>query len=178
MKQQKIIDGKYLDKIISVAYNDAGILDKINIYLDARKYPEVKKLLDEYRTTAKEIKSFTGEKCPDDLISKLDKEIPGIGKNKPFEYLIAFRKPVFSTTALVIIITIAALLILKQPNREPKYSTAEVLTAELQVKQSLGLIGKIFKKTQNTISYDVLDKQVALPIKKGMNAVNNLLNGG
>ncbi len=178
MKQQKIINEKYLDKIISVAYGDAGIVDKLSIYRDARKYPEVKKILDEYRTTAEEVKSFAGEKCPDDLVRKIEKVIPGVKQNKSGKYLIAFRKPVFSSVALVMVIAIAAFLIFRQPNREPKYSKAEVLTAEIQIKQSLGLVGKIFRQTQNTISQDVLDKQVVPPIKRGMNVVNNLLNGG
>jgi len=177
MKQQKIIDDKYLDKIISAAYGDSGIWDKIKIYRDAKRYPEVKKLLDEYRATSDEVKNFANVKCPDDLLNKAEKEIFN-SERKPANFSMVFRKPVFSSAALVIILVIAALLIFKQPNHENKYSKAEVLTAELQVKESLGLVGKIFKKTQNTISYDVLDKQVVPPIKKGMNVVNNLLNGG
>ena len=178
MKQQKIIDDKYLDKIISVAYGDAGMFDKLLVYSDSQKYPEVKKLLDEYSATADEVNSFANQKCPDDLVKKIGKETIDRRKDKTGKYSIVFRSPIFSSAALVFIIAIAALLIFRQPNPEQKFSKAEVLTAEMQVKQSLGLVGKIFKKTQNTISYDVLDKQVVPPIKKGMNAVNNLLNGG
>jgi hypothetical protein len=178
MKQQKIIDDKYLDKIISVAYGDAGIIDKLIVYRDSQKDPEVKKLLDEYRATADEVKSISNQKCPDDLVKKIEKETTGIREDNAGKYSIVFRKPVFSTIALAIIIAFTALLIFRQPNPGQKYSKAEVLTAEMQVKQSLGLVGKIFKKTQNTISYDIFDKQVVPPIKRGMNVVNNLLNGG
>ena len=182
MKQQKIIDDKYLDKIISVAYSDAGIFDRLIVYRDSKIYPEVKKLLEEYRLTADEVMNIANQKCPDKLVinidSKIKKESLNSRRNIPGRYSIIFRKPVFSSAALVIILVIAALIIFRQPNPEQKYSKAEILTAEMQVKQSLGLVGKIFKKTQNTISYDVLDKQVVPPITRGMNVVNNLLNGG
>ena len=176
MKRQKVIDDRYLDKIVSVAYGDAGILDKLIVYRDAKKNPQVKKLLDEYKATAVEVKDIASKKCPDKLIENTEAQIRK--EKTPVKYSIVFQKPVYSSAALAIIIAIAALLIFRQPNQGQKYSKAEVLTAEMQVKQSLGLVGKIFKKTQNTISYDVLDKQVAPPIKKGMNVVNNLLNGG
>jgi hypothetical protein len=176
MKQQKIIDDKYLDKIVSVAYGDAGILDKLTVHRDAKKYSQVKKLLDEYKATAIEVKDIAYNKCPDKVIENTEVQIRK--EKTPEKYSIVFRKPVYSSVALAIIIVIAALLIFRHPNQRQKYSKAEVLTAEMQVKQSLGLVGKIFKKTQNTITFDVLDKQVVPPIKKGMNVVNNLLNGG
>ena len=33
------IDEKLLDKIIAVAYNDAGIYDRMVVWINARRYP-------------------------------------------------------------------------------------------------------------------------------------------
>lgn len=69
MQDKKLnnIDEEILDKIIAVAYKDASLKDRIRIYLLAKKDPEVKKLLSEYRETAGNIKKVPLDECPDSV---------------------------------------------------------------------------------------------------------------
>jgi len=46
------IDEKLLDKIIAVAYSDAGLYDRMVVWINVRRDPEIKGLLDEYKLKA------------------------------------------------------------------------------------------------------------------------------
>ena len=51
-KKSNKIDEKLLDKIIAVAYSDAGLYDRIIVWVKSKNNPEIKGLLDEYKLTA------------------------------------------------------------------------------------------------------------------------------
>ena len=74
MQNKKLnkMDENILDKIISVAYKDASLKDRINVYFLAKKNPEVKKLLTEYRETAGNARKVPMEECPDSVITSLE----------------------------------------------------------------------------------------------------------
>ena len=59
------IDEKLLDKIIAVAYGDAGLYDRLIVWMHARRDPEIKTLLDEYRLTAYSVHSLDEKKLPE-----------------------------------------------------------------------------------------------------------------
>jgi len=46
------INPKLIDKIINVAYGDARITERIIVFWKASRNGEVKRILDEYKTTA------------------------------------------------------------------------------------------------------------------------------
>ena len=52
----------------------------------------------------------------------------------------------------------------------------QVLAAEPA--QSLAIVGRVFRKTENRLTEDILEKQVTPPFKKSFDTINNLLNGG
>ena len=56
------IDEKLLDKIIAVAYSDSGLYDRMIVWINARRYPEIDKLLDEYKLTASSVHSLDEKK--------------------------------------------------------------------------------------------------------------------
>ncbi len=181
MNQSKHISDDLHDRIIAVAYGDAGIIDKLKVFLNAAKNHEVKKLLAEYKETAAAVNSFKEEKCPVEIIDSVNKKIkPELnGRRKEILTLGKFiKKPAVVFSTAVIVLGIFAMVLFYKPENKPEYSQAQVELAEKQVKESLALVGEVFRKTQYKLADDVLGKQVSPPIKKGMNLINNLFKGG
>lgn len=181
MNQLKHIKEDLHDRIVAVAYGDAGIIDKLKVYFNAAKNPEVKKLLTEYKETAEAVNILKSEQCPDEIIDSVNKKIKlelNSSRNNIFQLSNFIKKPVVVFSTAVIVLGIFAVLLFNKPENKAKYSKAQVELAEKQVKESLALVGEVFRKTQYKLADDVLGKQVSPPIKKGMNLINNLFKGG
>ncbi len=179
MKQSNQIDEKIIDKIISVAYGSAGIVDRIKVYFYSLRNPEIKKLLNEYKQTADAIHSYRDIKCPENIINSSLQKISKENKQRKlliFELLL--RKPIITVASVIVIAAFIAIFITRKPQVERTYSKAEVEIAEKQVKQSLALVGKIFRSTGNTLSQDIIEKQVVPPFHKSLETVNYLFKGG
>jgi hypothetical protein len=166
------IDEEMLNRIIAVAYKDAHLTDRIRIYFLAKKNPDVKKLLNEYRRTANGVKKVPLEKCPDSIIKSL--EIKTLEKKKSF-----MLKPAYVFTITVIVISTLVVVLLNQSKeKEHIYTKAEIELAEEQVKTSLAIVNRVFKKTEDLIQKDILPKRVAKPIHKSLSIINEVLIGG
>jgi hypothetical protein len=166
------IDEEMLDRIIAVAYKDAPLIDRMRIYSLAKKNPEVKKLLNEYRRTANSVKKVPLGKCPDAVIKSL--EIKSRGENKSF-----ILKPVYAFAITVLVISTLVIVLLNQSKeKEHIYTKAEIELAEEQVKTSLAIVNRVFKKTEDLIEEDILPKRVAKPIYKSLSIINKVLIGG
>jgi len=166
---------EYIDKIVLVAYGDGGFVDEIKIYLDARKNPELKKLLNEYRQTAKEVRSLKNEIYTGQTNIKVQK------KNNLIEYFIkAFvRKPVFSAAfTLLLIGGISSYLILSNNSPNYNYTQTEVIKAERDLNESFSIINAYFNQTSNAIEINVIKEKINEPIEKSIKVLNNYLNGG
>lgn len=175
------IDEKLLEKIISVAYGNAGFIDKLKIRHLAKKYPEVKETLDDYKKTAEELKGLEFEACPEELIKNVETIINIEKKTKrsfAFDlYSIFITKPLYSAAALtVLIIAIIFSTAIDRNYQEPEYSTQEVLLASEQVEKALAIIGKVFNNARNTIKQDILTKQVSRPLNESVKSVNELFS--
>ena len=57
---------KLLNRIISVAYDDANLLEKFRIYRLASKDPKVKSVLNEYKKVANQTHKVELDYCPDE----------------------------------------------------------------------------------------------------------------
>lgn len=183
MKHTKFykIDEQLHDKIISAAYGDAGIVDKIKIYFLSKKYHEVKSLFEKYRSTSKAVHSLEKEVLPDELLEKVKIKtgFKETQKNSFFFdfYSFVFARPAlsgFATALLIIIIIISAFI--KGPEFQTQYSKEEIALANRQTKQALAIIGKVFSKTEKTLKNEILAKRVGKPINEGLNIVNDLFN--
>jgi hypothetical protein len=166
------IDENILDKIISVAYKDASLKDRINVYFLARNDPEVKRLLNEYRETAGNVKKVPLEECPDSVITSLKIKT---GKEKK-SFII---KPAYAFAIIVLFVSALVFVFLNQKKeKEPVYTKAEVAQAEMQVKTSLAIINKVFRKTENLLDDDILPERVGKPVQKSFSIINQVLIGG
>ena len=62
---------KLLNRIISVAYGDADFFEKLKIYFLAAGNSEVKRLLSEYKATAKAVHKLEQEECPQEILARV-----------------------------------------------------------------------------------------------------------
>jgi len=185
-KSSNKIDDKLLDKIIEVAYSDAGLYDKIVVWINARKYPEIKGLLDEYRLTASLVHSLDEEKISEANLKSVHNKIGQREKTKPdvpfihsFIHSFNFSKPLVSASTVgIIIITIISVLLFYSPTPERKYTKAEIELAQQQLGESLAIVNKVFHQTSKKIDAEVITKYVSKPLNKGLNLINDYLIGG
>lgn len=173
------MDEQLHDKIISVAYGDAGLLDKIRIHLLARKNGDVRNLLEEYRSTSAAVRSIEKDYLPEELIDGVKSRIGIEEKNDRSFFLdfysFVYSKPIVSAAAATVLIAvIITSTFLKGPDLSQTYSPEEIALADKQVKQALAIVGKVFNQTENALKNDILGKRVGQPINKGLNVVNDL----
>jgi len=163
------IDEKTINKIISAAYKDAGIIDRIKIYFLIIKNPDAKKIFEEYRATAKVVKEIKPDKYPGNVKESLKLQNINPGKLIPAP---AYAIIIFLITAM------AVFLLTKESDEEKIYTTKEIKIAEEQVKETLAIVNKIFKKTENLIQDKVFPQRIGKPINKSLSIINDVLTGG
>lgn len=185
MKRKKSfeISEEMQNKIISVAYRDASLLDRIKVFRIVAKSDEARNLLNSYKITADKIKQIGEEKFPRELLKSVEhKTIPVEKITNTFMYdlfSVVLSRPVVSAAASVILIAaiITSVIINRPVQYNYNYSTAEVTEAEKQAKYAFSIVGKIFKETQTTLQKEVLGEAIAIPFHKSIRIVNNLLEG-
>lgn len=173
---------KLLNRIISVAYGDSSLLEKIKIHRLAKTNPEIKTLLDTYSNTAEKTHRIELEQYPNKIAEEIKRTI--IKQNKYEKslgydlYSFVFGRPALSATILsIIILALISTFVFQRPEIHEQYSKQEIEAADLEVKQSLALIANVFKKTTSTVENEVLTERVSKPIKESLNLVNNYFEG-
>ena len=173
MKTTKNISEEYLDKIISVAYGDAGLINKLKIYLDAYRNPKIKKTLNEYKETAKQVHAISQEEFKERIPVRSPK-INGWLLN----YLeLFFRRPVLSTAmALMITAGVTGYVIINSNNNSTDgYTKAELVLAEKQAKESFAIVASIMNKTEGKLKNEVFREKINKPINKTLTIANTYL---
>ncbi len=188
MNMQIEINDNLLNRIITVAYGDAGLIEKIKIHLLAIKHTRIKNILNEYKQTAKAVEQIEIDKCPDEIIEKV-KNNTGVIKDNAFVALLTFvrrilwinqllRKPVFTAAIILMIISSVVSLFLLNQKNQAQISNKHVALAEKQVKQSIVFVNRIFERTAGRVENDIIKQQVARPVQEGISTINNLFKGG
>ena len=65
------LNEEMINKIISVAYKDATLMDKFIVMRATAQNPEIREMLSSYRQTAKEVEELHEEEFPDDLLKNV-----------------------------------------------------------------------------------------------------------
>ena len=185
-KNSNKIDEKLLDKIIAVAYSDAGLYDRMVVWINARRYPEIEKLLNEYKLTAFSAHSLDEKKLSEANLKSVYHKIGQREKTKPavpffhsFIHSFDFSKPLVSSAIIgFIIIIIVSVFLFYNPPPEHKYTKAEIELAQQQLGESLAIVNKVFQNTEKKIDVEVLSKHVSKPLNKGLIYLNDYLIGG
>jgi len=174
------VDENLLNKIISVAYGEASLSDRLNIRKLAKSNKEVELLLQKHSEIARKARELETESFPDELLEKVNKATNN-SKSKEkslfFDiYSFIFMRPAVSAAILsIFILALISTLIIQRPEIHEQYSKKEIELADKQVKQSLALIANVFKKTTTTVEEDILTERVSKPIKESFNLVNEYL---
>jgi len=180
-KSSNKIDEKLLDKIIAVAYSDAGLYDRIVVWINARRDPEIAKLLAEYKLIAKSVHRLIETDLPESMLSSVRQRIIRKSQNNVIGsiiYSFASKPLLFASTVGIIIITIISVLLFYSPTPERKYTKAEIELAQQQLGESLAIVNKVFHQTSKKIDAEVITKYVSKPLNKGLNLINDYLIGG
>jgi len=184
-KELNSLNQKLIDRIINVAYGDAGFFDLIYVHFKSISNSEIKSMLDEYRRTAKIVHSIKQEEVPN-YISEGIKYITDYSIKKDsifsrisFGFFYFFgNKAVPATVFGIIFIVVISLFALKEQTPTHKYSKAEIELAQKQFKQSLAIVGKTFQKAEKSFNKEVLQNQINKNLNRGYFLVNNILTGG
>ncbi|MHA2167976.1 MAG: hypothetical protein ACXAAT_19190 [Candidatus Hodarchaeales archaeon] len=175
------MDEKLLDKIIAVAYGDAGLFDKFIIYRKAKKNSCVKQLLNEHKLTANSVHNLKDIELPESTIYSVQDKMKYKSKNDFFGSVIYsgfLRKPILSAGAIGIVVLIVSILIFYQPQPEPTFTKAEIEFAQKQLEESISIVNKVFSKAEHQFDSEVLSNHVSKQLNKGFYLINDLLIGG
>jgi hypothetical protein len=182
MKRSNHINDEFIDKIISVAYGDAGFFDKIKVRKAAERDPEVRKLLEEYRETAGALGLMKLEKCPDEVVAsarrKTGVDVSRVSFWGRFLGALTYRPVVPLAAAVLVAALFFSIFFIDRPGVDQHYTHAQVLTAERQVKESLAIVGRVFNITEDQLQNQIIKKQVVPPLRQSILIVNDLFKGG
>lgn len=174
-----------IDKIIKVAYGDAGLLDWIFIRLRSITNEEIKSLFEDYRHTANVVHKLKQEVVPELITERVKSITGGINKRDSllsnFSYrIVSFfaNKAIPATVVGVLIVSIISLFLFQELAPSHKYSRAEIELAEKQFRQSIAIVGRTFQKAEKSFSKEVLKDQINKNLNRGYYLVNNILIGG
>jgi len=179
------LEQKLTDKIIKVAYGDAGIADRIYIYLKTATKKEIRKLLGEYQRTARAVHNVKLEDTPVHLIdsvksyTEVKEQRDSITSKLSYGFFTLLGKRAIPATVLgIVLFLIVSFFVFRTPAPVNKYSKAEIELAEKQFRQSMAIVGEAFQNAGKSFSNEVLNKQVNKNLNRGYYLVNNILTGG
>jgi len=183
MKQiESEISEQMLDKIISVAYNDASIWDKIRVMMAAKRNKKIKAILDSFKSTASEVHKIQEEVYSNAQLHSLKNEAIEkieLKNNFVIDLLnIVVNKPIISTAAVILLVGMLVVSFLQTRTVEYQYSQTEIESAHQKAKQAFAIIGKVFNDTKITFEEEVLGEKVGAPINEGFDIINLLFKEG
>jgi hypothetical protein len=185
MKESNKMNQNLVDKIIKVAYGDAGIFDWLFIHLKAVFNKEIKSILTDYKNTAKAVHHLNQEDVPDHIIENVNARINSASERNSIDLGISYglfsffgKKAIPATVFGIIIASVISFFLLREPEPTQKYSKAEIELAEIQLKQSLAIVGRAFQKAEKSFNEEILDNQINKNLNRGYYLVNNILTGG
>ncbi len=176
------LEPELVDKIISVAYGDASITERIIVNWKASRNDEVRKVLEEYKATANSVHSIRKEKLPEYVIESVRRRIEFENETESLIskiYFALFRKPIFSAAVVgIFVLALVSVLIFKQPASTSKYSKTEIELAQQQLGESIAIVNKVFNKVEKKLDKEIINDRVNKQLNKGLNLVNEYLIGG
>lgn len=175
------LNKKMKKKIISVAYNDTNLMDKISVYLSAQRNEAIRAELKNCKRIAEAVHSLEDE-CPEELLTHLKLNNIPAPKTKNsiiVDFIsILINKPAASAlTVVALILTITISVILNRPVQK-QYTESEIELANKQTRYALSLIGNIMNETKEKLENEVIKEHVVKPISSGIELVNKLFIKG
>jgi hypothetical protein len=174
---------KTADKIISVAYGDASLIDRISVGILIMQDKEALELYKEYKRTAAEVHDTASEEFPDSSLDKVYSET-GVKKERrrgiSFDVFSVFiSRPLIASASVVLL---AGLLVVTMfiKTREPEavYSQKEIELAEAQTSQVFKVINDAFENAGRIVKENILKENVAKPMNESVEKISNIISKG
>jgi len=184
-KESNNLDQELNDKVIRMAYGDAGIVERLCIYFKALSNKEVKKILEEFKHTSYAVHNIKQEDAPEQLINAVKintsdkRQSESFISSLSYTFFMFFGKRAIPATVLIIILVLLfSFIFFKEPAPTHNYSKAQIELAEKQFRQSMAIVGEAFQNAEKSFSDEVMNKQVNKNLNRGYYLVNNILTGG
>ncbi|MEN8191374.1 MAG: hypothetical protein ABFS12_01075 [Bacteroidota bacterium] len=174
-KKSSEVSEEILDKIISVAYGNASIVDRILVRRLIKKDSQLQKMFEEYQLTANAVHSIKLEEYKTPKKSVVMKSNRKGSTLMEEIYSIFLGRPIVYSTAITVLFV--AIMFSVFSNREISYNgytLAEVEKANRESKLALSIVADIFDDTGKILKTDILYNEVSKPINEGINTVNKL----
>ena len=169
MKTKKQIEEKILDQIINAAYGDATIMQKISLYVKMLSNKELKIVYNDYKLTAQQVHKIK--------LEETELDIGIISNTISIITSFVFAKPLnVSFASLALLLAAVTFFLMLNKNSGVNYTQSEMMQAELDMKYSLAIVGKVFTSAENRLNKEIIDDKIRRPIKKGFQTINTLYN--
>lgn len=185
MKESNKLDQRLIDKIIRVAYGDAGIFVWLHVLFKSLKNKERKSLLEDYRQTANVVHKLKQEEVPEHITEGVKSYAGDFNKKgsilSNFQYgVYSFfsKKTILATVFGILIVFAISVFLFRGPTPAHKYSKAEIELAQKQLQKSFAIVGSAFQKAERSFSDEILKNQINKNLNRGYYLVNNILIGG
>jgi len=176
------IKPELVDEIISVAYGDASIIERMIVHWKAARNNNVRKVLEEYKATANSVHNIKKEKLPEYIVEAVRRRIEFENESENLLskiYFALFSRPIFSAAvASIFVLAIISLFLFRQPTETHKYSKAEIELAQRQLGESIAIVNKVFNKAEQKLDKEIINDRVSKQLNKGLNLLNEYLIGG
>lgn len=169
------------DIIISAAYGDSSLPEKIKTYIKIITNSSARDLYNEHRKIAKASLVLRNNfKCPEELIEKTYASLNLEKEKRPFFeniYSLILTKPAYSLAVIALIISLMFIPDFINKSTPRKYSEQEVAEARRQAEAALAYVGIVLKKAEKAAVEETLYGRVSKPINDNLNTLNILLGG-
>jgi hypothetical protein len=180
-KKSYNISEKLYNKIVSVAYGEGTLLDKVKIRYMAANNEEIKKIFVSYRDIANAVHHLDEEMFPDELLKRVEKKTISL-KNSGSSFVndfisILITRPIVSAATTIVVVVVITITLFVNRGQDINYTNNEIVKADRQARYALAIVNKIFSQTNSTLKQDVLNDRVSKPFNDSYNFINNLLEG-
>ena len=181
LKKSYNISENLYNKIISVAYGEGSVIDKMKIFYLASRDEQIKKTHDDYRTIANAVHNLEEDLFPNELLKKVERKTVAL-KDSGGSFLndflsILITRPLVSTATTIVVVAAVVTTLVFNRVPETNYTNDEIIKADREARYALAIVNKIFTQTNSTLKEDVLTNKVSKPFNDSYNFINNLLEG-
>ena len=175
------LNEKLYNKIISVAYGEGSIFDKVRVRYLVLKDDEIKKLFINSRAIANAVHNLEEDQFPEELLKRVERKTVRLKYSGPSfinDFLsILITRPFISTATSLVVVAAVVLTLFIERTPKQNFTNDDIVKADKQARYALAIVNKIFTQTNSTLKEDVLSKRVSKPFNDSYNFINNLLEG-
>ncbi len=175
------------EKIIDVAYRDAAIGDRLQVFLHTKKCTECNSLYREYKQTAERFNEIKKQQCPSSVTVRVENRIGYRNKDnsKLFDRMldIVFYRPAYVLPGSAVVVILMIFLTVKLFNivmHEPEqvYTEAEIHKAQEEIEMTFAMIAPVVYNAQRDILDKIIMSQIVPPVRQSVETTNQLFIKG